>query len=688
MGDSCILYDRLCSAISTGVFNTDGRNFELETGYLPPKVVEVARETIRNFRHSKKVGNYLLGSTIGEGSFAKVREALHIPTGEKVAIKVIDKKKVKEDSYVRKNLRREGKILQMVRHPNVVQLYEIMETENSYYLVTELCKGGDLMDFICMKKKLEERETKRFIRQIICALDYLHRSGILHSGINMYAMLTGNLPFTVDPFNIKTLHNKMVTGKMNPMPDYISKDCRDLLKKFLNPDPDKRISLLEAMKHPWIAESRKPSPCPNKLKTEDLDENIMKHMVETQGFRMSEIIRFVTGNVPSPATAMYHIVHRKLTKYMADLRVQGKISAAESCIYESSKVTNTFQHSRLGGAQNRTPSQRHYTSHHIPFAAKPNGQNKIVATNKVNIYKHHRKTVPKPVKVNTDVTVTDLLEDKHERKDNTTTEKKVLEFTNLAFSEQEQPETPIQTEKTKTGENNKNITKVKVDKAYKYAIDYECEKENEKDSGFDSEISESPRKIFKLTRNRPYLTFHIDHKLKLQPHSVETQQSVNDEKETNKTEQTFGESMKTHQIQVRRFSTTNKGQHKFGGNSVNGYIRAADIKMTDGGKILGLSYLPSNKIQSRRYIQNGTRFSFDSKKVINRPKMKHYMPVKKDSDDDNSILTLPTETVSPLASLSKQVSSRATTHSMRSVSTKDSHVALPCISPTNTHRNQ
>lgn len=86
-----------------------------------------------------------------------------------------------------------------------------------------------------------------------------------------------------------------------------------------------------------------PSPCPNKLKTEDLDENIMKHMVETQGFRMSEIIRFVTGNVPSPATAMYHIVHRKFTKYMADLRVQGKIPAAESCIFESSKVSNTFQ---------------------------------------------------------------------------------------------------------------------------------------------------------------------------------------------------------------------------------------------------------------------------------------------------------------------------------------------------------
>lgn len=57
-----------------------------------------------------------------------------------VAIKVIDKKKAKEDVYVRKNLRREGKLLQMVRHRHVIQLLEIMETENSYYLVTELCQ--------------------------------------------------------------------------------------------------------------------------------------------------------------------------------------------------------------------------------------------------------------------------------------------------------------------------------------------------------------------------------------------------------------------------------------------------------------------------------------------------------------------------------------------------------------------
>lgn len=56
-----------------------------DTPYLPPKVTDVPKDILRNFPHSKKVGNYLLGNTLGEGSFAKVKEALHIPTGERVS---------------------------------------------------------------------------------------------------------------------------------------------------------------------------------------------------------------------------------------------------------------------------------------------------------------------------------------------------------------------------------------------------------------------------------------------------------------------------------------------------------------------------------------------------------------------------------------------------------------------------
>ncbi|KAG9348439.1 hypothetical protein JZ751_002174, partial [Albula glossodonta] len=117
-------------------------------------------DIFRNFYYTKKVGNYLIGKKLGEGSFAKVREGLHAMTGEKVAIKVIDKRKAKKDSYVIKNLRREGQIHQMIRHPNIAQLLDILETENSYYLVMELCPGGNLMNHIYERKCLEEWEAQ------------------------------------------------------------------------------------------------------------------------------------------------------------------------------------------------------------------------------------------------------------------------------------------------------------------------------------------------------------------------------------------------------------------------------------------------------------------------------------------------------------------------------------------------
>uniref|UniRef100_A0AAV2M0Z1 Protein kinase domain-containing protein n=1 Tax=Knipowitschia caucasica TaxID=637954 RepID=A0AAV2M0Z1_KNICA len=144
---------------------------------LPP--VRVSRDMLRSFPHSKRVGSYLVGKMINKGSFAKVMEGLHIGTGEKVAIKVIDKKKARQDSYVLKNMKREPRIHQMVRHPHIVVLFETLETENSYYMAMELCAGGDLMDRICERKRLEEREVRRYTRQILSAVDHLHKHGVL-----------------------------------------------------------------------------------------------------------------------------------------------------------------------------------------------------------------------------------------------------------------------------------------------------------------------------------------------------------------------------------------------------------------------------------------------------------------------------------------------------------------------------
>uniref|UniRef100_A0A8D0R9A9 Hormonally up-regulated neu tumor-associated kinase n=1 Tax=Sus scrofa TaxID=9823 RepID=A0A8D0R9A9_PIG len=310
-----------------------------EGSFLPAWVSGVPRERLRDFQHHKRVGNYLIGSRkLGEGSFAKVREGLHVLTGEKVAIKVIDKKRAKKDTYVTKNLRREGQIQQMIRHPNITQLLDILETENSYYLVMELCPGGNLMHKIYEKKRLEESEARRYIRQLISAVEHLHRAGVVHRdlkienllldednniklidfglsncagilghsdpfstqcgspayaapellarkkygpkidvwsiGVNMYAMLTGTLPFTVEPFSLRALYQKMVDKEMNPLPTQLSTGAVNFLRSLLEPDPVKRPNIQQALANRWLNENYMGKvPCnvtyPNKSDIQD-----------------------------------------------------------------------------------------------------------------------------------------------------------------------------------------------------------------------------------------------------------------------------------------------------------------------------------------------------------------------------------------------------------------------------------
>ncbi|TSP79483.1 Hormonally up-regulated neu tumor-associated kinase [Bagarius yarrelli] len=158
---------------------------ELEQVERATALGKVPRDAVRNFPHTKRVGSYLVGKMINKGSFAKVMEGMHISTGEKVAIKVIDKKKARQDAYVLKNMKREPRIHQMIRHPYIVLLLETLETENCYYMVMELCAGGDLMDRICEHKRLEEKEVRRYTRQILSAVDHLHTYGIVHRDLKI-----------------------------------------------------------------------------------------------------------------------------------------------------------------------------------------------------------------------------------------------------------------------------------------------------------------------------------------------------------------------------------------------------------------------------------------------------------------------------------------------------------------------
>ena len=131
----------------------------------------------------RQIGDYLIQEVLGDGGFAKVYLGMHIPTKERVAIKVIDKEELFSEEENKKRLLLEISILKKVRHKNIIKLYEIMETPQTIYLVMEYCNSGELFDFIVSKDKLNEKQACAFYQEVIDALSYLHSQNIVHRDI-------------------------------------------------------------------------------------------------------------------------------------------------------------------------------------------------------------------------------------------------------------------------------------------------------------------------------------------------------------------------------------------------------------------------------------------------------------------------------------------------------------------------
>jgi len=343
-----------------------------------------------DFPHYKRVGDYLLGEKLGEGSFAKVRVGLHVLSREKVAVKIINKEKARKDPYVYKNLRREGRLLQRGHHKHVIGIYDTLETENNYYLITELICGGEMIDMVEGSRGLPESQVRRYITQILSALQHLHRNGLVHrdlkvenllldengdikiidfglsnfmpgygenaagdraglatqcgspayaapellakrvygpkvdvwsAGVVTYALLTGRLPFTVEPFKISSLYKKMVNGEMNHIPSTLSKSCRDFIHRVLTANPDKRPTVDEIIQHRWLKEAidYKALVLCNETALEDeesrtLNSDVIRLLTTSLGFNFSEVIASVQKHRPSRVFATYELLNKKFMK--------------------------------------------------------------------------------------------------------------------------------------------------------------------------------------------------------------------------------------------------------------------------------------------------------------------------------------------------------------------------------------
>ncbi|CAK7268162.1 hypothetical protein SEPCBS119000_002922 [Sporothrix epigloea] len=136
-----------------------------------------------------KFGEYILGNTIGEGEFGKVKLGWKQEGGVQVAIKLIKKDALGNNPTRMAKIKREVNILRQLSHPNIVQLHKMEESEHHYGIVLEYASGGELFDYILNHRYLKDHAARRLFAQLISGVGYLHKKGIVHRDLKLENLL-------------------------------------------------------------------------------------------------------------------------------------------------------------------------------------------------------------------------------------------------------------------------------------------------------------------------------------------------------------------------------------------------------------------------------------------------------------------------------------------------------------------
>nr|KAG5708727.1 hypothetical protein BaRGS_034944 [Batillaria attramentaria] len=258
---------------------------------------------------SVRVGFYDIEKTIGKGNFAVVKLAKHRITKTEVAIKIIDKSQLDESNM--KKIYREVTILKMLSHPHIVKLYQVMETKNMLYLVSEYAPNGEIFDYIARHGRMSESDARRKFWQILSAVEYCHERRIVHRdlkaenllldgnmnikiadfgfgnffkegeqlatwcgsppyaapevfegkkytgpqvdiwslGVVLYVLVCGALPF--DGPTLQELRDRVLSGRFR-IPYFMSTECEHLIRRMLVLDPSRRYSVARIKQHQWM----------------------------------------------------------------------------------------------------------------------------------------------------------------------------------------------------------------------------------------------------------------------------------------------------------------------------------------------------------------------------------------------------------------------------------------------------
>ncbi|XP_028836637.1 serine/threonine-protein kinase SIK1-like isoform X2 [Denticeps clupeoides] len=256
-----------------------------------------------------QVGFYEIIRTLGKGTFAVVKLARHKVTRTQVAIKIIDKTRLVSADLEKIN--REVQIMKLLNHPNIVRLYQVMESKNMLYIVTEYAENGDMFEYLTSVGRLSEDEARRKFWQLLEAVEFCHQHQIVHRdlksenllldrdmnikladfgfgnfytpgqklctacgsppyaapevfegkmyegpqldiwslGVVLYVLVCGTLPFDGD--GLYNLRLRVTEGRFR-IPFFMSQDCESLIRRMLVVDPAKRISLAQIRQHRWM----------------------------------------------------------------------------------------------------------------------------------------------------------------------------------------------------------------------------------------------------------------------------------------------------------------------------------------------------------------------------------------------------------------------------------------------------